>query len=154
MAKTVILYFSKTGTTKRIAEIVADKLEADLYPIQEAVPYSSEDLDWTIPSSRANKEQHDAANRPAYQGELPNLAAYDQVIIGHPIWWGIPPRIIQTVVNDLDLSGKCVASFGTSAESTYQEAQELMNNLLHHPSRGRILRNERDVADWLKVIDF
>ena len=119
MAKTIILYFSKTGTTEKVAEVIASKLGADVYQIVEAVPYTNADLNWNNPTSRANIEQGDESARPAYKGELPDLTSYDQVIIGHPSWWGWPPRIIQTVMENLNLAGKRVASFATSGGSTY-----------------------------------
>lgn len=119
MAKTIILHFSKTGTIEKVAEVIASKLGADVYQIVEAVPYTNADLNWNNPTSRANIEQDDESARPTYKGELPDLTSYDQVIIGHPIWWGWPLRIIQTVMENLNLAGKRVATFATSGGSTY-----------------------------------
>lgn len=147
--KTLVIYFSKTGTTRAVADMVAERLGADHYEIKEAVPYTAADLNWNIPTSRANQEQADENSRPAYAGNLPDLTAYDQVIIGHPTWWGRPPRIIQTVLADLDLTSKQVATFATSGGSTYSQAQEVMNRILDHPMRGAILSNQRDVNAWI-----
>ena len=114
MSKSLIIYFSITGNTKRVAQHMARKIGADLYQIDVENPYTSKDLDWIIPSCRANVEQKAPASRPAYRGELPDISQYDTVIFGHPIWWGIPPRIIYTVIEALDLTDKKVPSFATS----------------------------------------
>lgn len=152
--KTLVIYFSKTGTTKALAEMLADRLGADTYQIEEAQPYTSADLDWNVPTSRANLEQGDDDSRPAYKGKLPDLSSYDQVIIGHPTWWGRPPRLIQTVIEHLDLSGKRLATFATSGGSTYVQAQTVMDRILDHPAPGCVLNNERNIVSWLTAIDF
>ena len=144
MAKTIILYFSKTGTTEKVAEVIASKLGADVYQIVEAVPYTNADLNWNNPTSRANIEQ----------GELPDLTSYDQVIISHPIWWGWPPRIIQTVMENLNLAGKRVATFTTSGGSTYSEAQAVIDQMVKNSARGRVLSNQTEATKWLASIGF
>ena len=149
MAKTLIIYFSMTGHTEQVAHQMAKSLGADLFRIQEALPYSKNDLDWTNPDCRANLEQKNSASRPLYQGNLPDIADYDTVIFGHPIWWGIPPRILYTVIEGLDLTGKRVASFATSGGSSYGEAQLEMDWLLDRPLRGRILSNKASISSWL-----
>ena len=149
MSKAIIIYFSMTGNTERIARLMAESLGADLYPIQAEHPYTRKDLDWTIPDSRANLEQKNPTSRPLYQGNLPDIADYDTVIFGHPIWWGIPPRILYTVIEGLDLTGKRVASFATSGGSSYGEAQLEMDRLIDRPLKGRILSNEASISSWL-----
>jgi flavodoxin len=150
MSKTLILYFSKTGTTKRVAEAVASRLNADIYSIEEEDTYSHQDLDWTLASSRANKEQKDSKCRPAYKGKLPDLSGYHTVIIGHPIWWGIPPRILYTVLEDLDLSHKKVAAFATSGGSTYSVSQDEIKNIIGPQDiEGRVLSGQNAVDKWL-----
>ncbi len=144
MAKTIILYFSKTGTTEKVAEVIASKLGADVYQIVEAVPYMNADLNWNNLTSRANIEQ----------GELPDLTSYDQVIISHPIWWGWPPRIIQTVMENLNLAGKRVATFTTSGGSTYSEAQAVIDQMVKNSARGRVLSNQTEATKWLASIGF
>lgn len=149
MSKTLIIYFSITGNTEGIAQQIARKIGADLYQIDAENPYTNKDLDWRIPNCRANVEQKDPASRPAYHGELPNISQYDTIIFGHPIWWGIPPRIIYTVIEDLNLTDKKVASFATSGGSTYSDAQVEMNALLEAPVKGRILSSEASIDNWL-----
>nr|WP_205395790.1 flavodoxin [Streptococcus lutetiensis] len=149
MNKTLIIYFSLTGTTEGVAKKLAEKLQADLYEIKPAKIYSRQDLDWTVEKCRANLEQKDSTSRPAYQGELPDISQYDTVIFGHPIWWGIPPRILYTVIEDMDLTGKKVASFATSGGSTYSGAQIEMDCLLGKPIRGSVLSNDSSIDNWL-----
>ena len=149
MSKALIIYFSMTGHTEQVAHQMAESLGADLYHIQAEHPYTRKDLDWTIPDSRANLEQKNSTSRPLYQGNLPDIADYDTVIFGHPIWWGIPPRILYTVIEDLELTGKKVASFATSGGSSYGEAQLEMDWLLDRSLRGRILSNKASISSWL-----
>ena len=153
MTKTLILYFSNTGNTKRVAETMAQELGADLYRILPEKDYTAADLTWTNADCRANQEQNDEASRPAYRDALPDLTPYDQVTIGHPIWWGIPPKIIRTVLENLDLTGKKVAAFATSGGSTYHDAQRAMEQWtdLNLP-QGRILSSPSSIKNWLKTI--
>ena len=149
MSKALIIYFSMTGNTERIARLMAESLGAELYRIQAEHPYTRKDLDWTIPDSRANLEQKNPTSRPLYQGNLPDMAEYDTVILGHPIWWGIPPRILYTVLEDLDLTEKRVATFASSGGSSYGEAQLEMDRLIDSPLKGRILSNMASIDNWL-----
>ena len=149
MSKALIIYFSMTGNTERIALLMAESLGADLYPIQAEHPYTRKDLDWIIPDSWANLEQKNSTSRPLYQGNLPDMAEYDTIILGHPIWWGIPPRILYTVLEDLDLTGKRVASFATSGGSSYGQAQQEIDNLVDSPIKGRILSTSSSITNWL-----
>ena len=138
-----------TGHTEQVAHQMAESLGADLYHIQAEHPYTRKDLDWTIPDSRANLEQKNSTSRPLYQGNLPDIADYDTVISGHPIWWGIPPRILYTVIEDLELTGKKVASFATSGGSGYGEAQMEIDKLVDSAIKGRILSNMASISSWL-----
>lgn len=149
--KTLVMYFSSTGHTRRAADIIAQKLNADTYEIKAENPYTPADLDWNDPGSRANREQNDGGSRPAYQGELPDISRYDTVIIGHPTWWGIPPRIIETVIGHMDFTGKTVATFSTSGGSGYSGAQQIMDRLLGPDVKpGAVLSSPASVDAWLK----
>ena len=149
MSKALIIYFSMTGQTEQVAQQMAEILGADLYGIQAAVAYTRNDLDWTSPKSRANLEQKNPTSRPHYQGKLPDMTDYDTVIFGHPIWWGIAPRILYTVIEDLNLTGKKVASFATSGGSGYGEAQMEIDKLVDSAIKGRILSNMASISSWL-----
>ncbi|MFC2351059.1 MAG: flavodoxin, partial [Scardovia wiggsiae] len=86
-----------------------------------------------------------------YQGELPDISRYDTVIIGHPTWWGIPPRIIETVIGHMDFTGKTVATFATSGGSGYSGAQQIIDGLLGPDVKpGAVLSSPASVDAWLK----
>lgn len=115
--KGIVVYFSCTDNTKKIAEYIAESTSADIYRIEPAVPYTSEDLDYGNADSRTSKEQNDTAARPEIAGALPNLNEYENVYIGYPIWWGQAPKIMYTFVESCNLSGKTVIPFCTSGSS-------------------------------------
>ena len=116
-AKTLVVYFSATGSTKAVAEEIARLTGADLYEIAPAVPYTDEDLNYNNDDCRANQEMNDASARPAIGSEAIDVSSYDTVFIGYPIWWGTMPRIINTFLDTYDLSGKTVLPFCTSGSS-------------------------------------
>ena len=113
----LIAYFSATGTTKGVAEKLAEGLSADLYEIVPEEIYTEADLNWNDPDSRTSLETDDPACRPAIAGELPDLTGYDTVLIGYPIWWGDVPRIVSNFVESVDLTDKTMAVFFTSGGS-------------------------------------
>ena len=116
-SKTLVIYFSATGTTKGVAEKIAAATGGDLYEITPAEPYSDADLDWHDNSSRTTKEQNDKSVRPAIANDTVNLDGYDTVYIGYPIWWGEEPRIMDTFVETHSFDGKTVIPFCTSGGS-------------------------------------
>ncbi len=116
-SKVLVAYFSCTGNTEGIAETIAQMLEGDLYEIQPAEPYTSEDLDYNNDASRCSQEHNDAASRPAISGGVEDMASYDVVFLGYPIWWGEAPRIISTFLESYDFSGKTIVPFCTSGSS-------------------------------------
>lgn len=83
--RTLIAYFSCTGTTKAAAEQLAALTGADLYEIVPEEAYTADDLDYNS-DCRANREQNDPSARPAIAGELPDLTDYDTILLGYPIW--------------------------------------------------------------------
>ena len=103
--KTVVCYFSATGTTARLAKTAASALDAALHEIVPAQKYSSADLNWRDNSSRCVKENNDEKSRPAIANSI-DLSGYDNVIIAYPIWWGLAPKIVYTFVEQNDLNGK------------------------------------------------
>ena len=117
MNKTLVAYFSATGTTKAAAQRLAKELNADLYEIAPEVPYSAADLDWRDKQSRSTKEMKDKTSRPAIKGTCPNMGDYDTVWIGFPVWWYTAPTIVNTFIEAHDLSGKVLNVFATSGGS-------------------------------------
>ena len=116
-AKTLVVYFSATGTTKGVAEQIAEAVNADTYEILAAQPYTADDLNWNDSNSRTTKEQNDKAVRPEIGSDAVSLDGYSTVFIGYPIWWGEEPRIMDTFVESYDFSGKTMIPFCTSASS-------------------------------------
>ncbi len=116
-SKTLVIFFSATGTTKAVAQKISAIEGADLYEIKAEVPYTSADLDWTNSNSRSTKEQNDSSARPAIGGEKLSLQGYTKVYIGFPIWWGEEPRIMDTFVESYNFDGITVIPFCTSSSS-------------------------------------
>lgn len=117
MSKKLVAYFSATGTTRQAAEWLASAIGADLFEIRPAQPYTSADLDWTNKRSRSSLEMNNPACRPEIAAQCLNMAQYDTVFIGFPIWWYVAPSIINTFVERYDFSGKTLVPFATSGGS-------------------------------------
>ena len=111
--KALVAYFSATNTTRPLAEYAAGVLDADLYEIVPEVPYTDADLAYYT-NGRADREQNDPAARPAISGSVDNMADYDVVFLGYPIWHGQAPRIISTFLESYDFTGKTIVPFCTS----------------------------------------
>lgn len=106
--KTLVAYFSATGTTESLAKKIATATGGELYKITPEAEYSAEDLDWTVETSRCCKENADPSSRPAFVKTKENLDAYDVVYLGFPNWWNGAPRIINTFIEAYGLKGKTV----------------------------------------------
>lgn len=115
--RVLVAYFSATGTTALAAEKLAKVTGGELYAITPAKPYTAADLDWHDKQSRSSVEMKDAGARPEMQGKKEDIADYDVVFIGYPIWWYLAPRIINTFIESHDLKGKTVVPFATSGGS-------------------------------------
>ena len=113
----LVAYFSASGTTKEAAERLAKAAGADLFEIRPAIPYTSADLNWMDKKSRSSVEMNDPDSRPEIAETMPNMADYDTVFIGFPIWWYVAPHIIHTFVESYDFSGKTLVPFATSGGS-------------------------------------
>ena len=124
----LVAYFSATGTTRPLAEYAADILNADLYEIIPEDPYTEEDLAYYT-DGRADQEQNNPDARPAISGEVENMAQYDVVLLGYPIWHGQAPRIISTFLESHDLSGKTIVPFCTSHSSGIGSSDDDLHSL-------------------------
>ncbi len=116
-SEVLVAYFSATGTTKGVAEKIAQITGADLYEIVPAQPYSEADLNWSDRNSRSTKEQNDKNIRPEIGSEEISLEGYTTVYLGFPIWWGEEPRILDTFVEKYNFEGITVIPFCTSSSS-------------------------------------
>ena len=116
-SKVLVAYFSCTGSTESIADHIGDALGVTPYRITPEVPYTSDDLNYNDSTTRATREQNDPDARPAIAGTVENMADYDVIFLGYPIWWGQAPKIMYTFVESYDLSGKTIVPFCTSGSS-------------------------------------
>ncbi len=154
MNKNLVCYFSATGTTKEVAEKIASIINADLFVIEPVNKYTSEDLDWTNKQSRTSIEMVDETSRPAIKNKVTNLTEYQNVIIGFPVWWYKEPTIIDTFIEENDLSNKQVYVYVTSGGSTVDGSLESLRQKysnLNFVSGKRLDMNieEQAILDWL-----
>ncbi len=115
--KALVAYFSATGTTKKVAENLAKALNADIYEIKPAVPYTAEDLNWHDKTSRSSVEMSNESSRPEMAENNISVKEYDVIYLGFPIWWGTAPRIVKTFLEKHDFSNKKIVLFATSGSS-------------------------------------
>lgn len=126
--KTLVVYFSATGSTAAVAGYIADALGADTLELVPQEPYTADDLDWRAADSRVNREHDDESLRDIALTETTpdNWDEYDTVFIGYPIWWGIAAWPVNNFVKDNDFTGKTVIPFCTSASSGLGQSGELL----------------------------
>ena len=127
MSRKLVAYFSATGTTARVAEKLSDAIGADLFEIAPEVPYTNEDLDWMNKESRSSIEMRDEKSRPEIAVKRDNMAEYDVIFVGFPIWWYVAPTIINTFLESYDLTGKTVIPFATSGGSGMGKTNEKLS---------------------------
>ncbi len=122
--KTLVACFSASGVTARLAKTLAGALSADLFEIKPKVPYTEADLDWMNKKSRTTLEMSDPNSRPEIAGIPENIAEYDRIFLGFPIWWYVAPTIINTFLESCDFSGKTIIPFATSGGSAMGATNE------------------------------
>ena len=129
--KTLVVYYSASGNTERVAKDIAEAAGADLFEIVPTEVYTSEDLDWTNPDSRVSREHDDESLRdvPLTTTEVPDWDSYDTVFIGYPIWWGIAAWPVDTFVKNNDFTGKTVIPFATSSSSGMGQSGSLLADM-------------------------
>lgn len=157
-SKTLVAYFSATNTTRPLAEYTADILNADLYEIVPEIPYTDADLAYYT-NGRADKEQSDSSARPAISGNVSNMADYDVVFIGYPIWHGQAPKIIYTFLESYDFTGKTIVPFCTSHSSGIGSSDTNLHSLA---SGANWLAGQRFASgtsqsmmeDWISGLDL
>ena len=155
---TAVVYFSATGNTADIAEKVANILNADKFEIIPEEPYTPDDLNYNDDNCRANLEMNDDSARPAISGDMTALTEYDTVFIGYPIWWGTAPRIIDTLFESYDMSGKTVYTFCTSGGNGIGQSIDDLTSLcpdvtISDGRRFNAEATEDDVRQWMNGLD-
>ncbi len=122
--KTLVAYFSATGTTEAVAKDLAEVTGATLYEIKPEVKYTAADLDWRDKTSRSTIEMQDKNSRPAFVKDLKDAETYDVIYIGFPVWWYTAPTIINTFIEAYGFEGKTVVFFATSGGSSIDKANK------------------------------
>ena len=153
MAKELVAYFSASGTTERVAKNLAEAIGADLFEIAPEALYTADDLNWNNSQSRSSIEMNDEACRPAIVGTVADMAAYDIVYVGFPVWWYVEPRIIDTFLEAYDFAGKIIVPFATSGGSGLGKAPERMQALASgaQVKKGGLLNghpSQQELKDW------
>ena len=156
MGKKLVAYFSASGTTRKIAQMVAEAAGADLYEIAPKVPYTAADLNWMDKKSRSSVEMSDKKIRPEMTDDTVNIAEYEEILVGFPIWWYVAPTIVNTFLEKYDFSGKKIILFATSGGSGFgNTVREL------EPSapgaqivEGKLLNraNKQEIEKWVKSL--
>ena len=153
MKKPLVVYFSATGTTKGKAEILAKVLGADLKEIVPAQRYTSADLDWRDKKSRSSVEMADMSSRPAIAGTVVNIADYDTVFVGFPIWWYVAPTIVNTFLEAHDLAGKRIVPFftsgGSGAGKTLDYLKPSAPKAIFEQPKNLTHADESDIRAWV-----
>lgn len=154
--KTLVVYYSASGNTRRVAEAIAQAANADLFEIVPTEVYTNEDLNWTNPNSRVSREHDDESLRdvPLTTTEVPDWDSYDTVLLGYPIWWGIAAWPVNNFVKANDFTGKTVIPFATSSSSGMGQSGSLLAEMANggdwqQGQRFSSGASEADVQAWV-----
>lgn len=150
-----VIYFSATGNTREVAELLAKEVDADIFEIVPEDIYTSDDLNYNDDNCRANREMNDDTARPAIGNDLSIVSEYDVIYLGYPIWWGTAPRIIQTFLENYDIRGATVYTFCTSGGSGIEQSISDLQGLYPHVniSDGKRLNDatEEEITEWMNL---
>ena len=156
MGRKLVAYFSASGRTRKIAEMIAQAAEADLYEIMPKHPYTKDDLNWMDKKSRSSVEMSDKKIRPEIADTDAKINGYDEIILGFPIWWYVAPTIINTFLESYDFSGKKIVLFATSGGSGFgNTVRELQ---ISGPNaeivEGKVFNKatKQEITEWVKSI--
>lgn len=155
----VVVYFTGTGNTEKVAAYIAEDTGASTFQITPEDPYTMEDLDWTTDGSRVNREHDDESlrNVPLTTTEVPNWDSYDTVFLGYPIWWGIAAWPVDSFVSANDFTGKTVIPFCTSTSSSLGDSANLLADLAgtgdwEEGHRFSQIATAENVSQWLESL--
>lgn len=150
--KVLVAYFSATGTTERVASMIAEATDGQLYEIRPAVQYSSADLDWTDKGSRSSEEMNDSGSRPEIVADLKDAGSFTTIYLGYPIWWDLAPRVVNTFIEKYGFNGKTVIPFATSGGSSITNSVKVLRET--YPDidwkDGRLLNgaSQKTIDSW------
>lgn len=149
MSKKLVAYFSASGVTAKVADMLADAVGADIHEIQPKVPYTKADLNWMDKKSRSSIEMADKKIRPEIAESNVRIEEYDVVFLGFPIWWYVAPTIINTFLEKYDFSGKKIVLFATSGGSKFgNTVEELKVSVADNVEiiEGKLLNGRQSIA--------
>ena len=156
MSKGLVAYFSASGNTKKIAEMIAEEGGFDLHEIAPEKEYTKADLNWMDKKSRSSVEMNDKAFRPVIKKSDLDISDYDKILIGFPIWWYVAPTIINTFLEAYDFAGKQIILFATSGGSGFgNTVKELQPSAPDAEiTEGKLLNNvsRQDISEWVKQL--
>ena len=156
MGKRLVAFFSASGTTKKVAEMMASAADADMYEIMPKQPYSKADLNWMDKKSRSSVEMSDKKFRPEISDTDVFIDQYDEIILGFPIWWYVAPTIMNTFLEKYDFTGKKIVLFATSGGSGFgntvselkpsaPDAEIVEGKVFHRAAK-------QEIEEWVKQI--
>ena len=156
MSKNLVAFFSASGSTRKLANTLAEVLGADTYEIKPVTPYTGKDLNWNDSKSRSSIEMADITSRPALADKSAKISDYDTIFLGFPIWWYVAPHIINSFLESYDFSGKTIVLFATSGGSGFGETLNQLKPSCANSVKwivGQVFRSRTDKAtltDWVK----
>ena len=160
MRKKLVAYFSASGVTAKVADILADAVGADIYEIRPEVPYTKADLNWMDKKSRSTIEMNDRTSRPAIADKNAKVEQYDTIFLGFPIWWYRAPSIINTFLESYNFSGKKIILFATSGGSKFGKTVEELKVSVPATCEiieGKLLNGKQTIPairNWTEALDI
>ena len=150
MSKILVTYFSASGVTAKVAHNLADALSADISEIKPKIPYDRADLNWNNNKSRSTVEMNDISARPEIAAPI-DVAEYDKIFVGFPIWWYTAPRIINTFLESANFEGKKVYLFATSGGSGLGQTVETLKKICPSIVAGKMLNRGSvdEMKNWI-----
>ena len=158
--KKLVVYFSYTGNTRKIAEKVKEELGCDILELKPVKPYSTDYQ--TVVDEEQNNES--SKKTPEIQDINIDLNDYDEIIIGTPVWWYTIAPVIRTFLKQNDLTGKTIIPFATNAGwlgRTFKEIESLCPNskvqkgmnIVFKSYSDRLVTPEAEIENWINSIE-
>ena len=155
MSKKIVAFFSASGSTKNLANNLAEVAGAEIYEIKPATPYTSQDLNWNNSSSRSSVEMQDKNSRPELADKNANISDAEIIFLGFPIWWYVAPHIINSFLESYDFSGKKIVLFATSGGSGFGETVKNLQPSAPNAKfiEGKVFRSGTDKTTLKNFVD-
>jgi flavodoxin len=160
MSKKLVTYFSVSGVTAGLAKTLSKATGADIYEIKPEVTYTKADLNWEDTTSRSTLEQQDLSSRPAIADKNANIADYEVIFVGFPIWWHIAPTLINTFLESYDFSGKTIILFATSGSEEFGGTKEKLQPSVSDTTiitEGKVIKSsssKEELTEWLDSLNL